>query len=211
MFSSNPITAPSGWGSPHCQNFTIALTHTRFDGIPLDEWSAWQRDINLHITEHSQETNIHASSGIRTCNPGKQSDTDACLWLMVTGIRETRPYWIQIRSASHLTATVRDKSKVKFSRYRPGVAQRVGRSIALLFHDRGTRRGWVVNSMPRPHFTPPGKDPVPILQESGRTPGPVRMGGKSHPHRDSILDCPARSQSLYRLSYAAHRDKSAWT
>ena len=31
--------------------------------------------------------------------------------------------------------------KVKFSRYRPGVAQRVGRGIALLFHDRGTRRG----------------------------------------------------------------------
>jgi len=30
---------------------------------------------------------------------------------------------------------------VKFSRYRPGVAQRVGRGIALLFHDRGTRRG----------------------------------------------------------------------
>ena len=32
------------------------------------------------------------------------------------------------------------KVKVKCSRYRPGVAQRVGRSIALLFHDRGTRR-----------------------------------------------------------------------
>ena len=31
--------------------------------------------------------------------------------------------------------------KVKCSRYRPGVAQRVGRDIALLFHDRGTRRG----------------------------------------------------------------------
>ena len=30
--------------------------------------------------------------------------------------------------------------KVKFSRYRPGVAQRVGRGIALIFHDRGTRR-----------------------------------------------------------------------
>jgi len=28
-----------------------------------------------------------------------------------------------------------------FSRYRPSVAQRVGRGIALLFHDRGTRRG----------------------------------------------------------------------
>ena len=31
--------------------------------------------------------------------------------------------------------------KVKCSRYRPGVAQRVGRGIAILFHDRGTRRG----------------------------------------------------------------------
>ena len=47
--------------------------------------------------------------------------------------------------------------KLKFSRYRPGVAQRVGRGKALLFHDRGTRRGWVVSSTPRPHFTP-GKD-----------------------------------------------------
>ena len=32
------------------------------------------------------------------------------------------------------------KVKVKCSRYRPGVAQRVGRGIALLFHDCGTRR-----------------------------------------------------------------------
>jgi len=31
--------------------------------------------------------------------------------------------------------------KVKCSRYRPGVAQRVGRGIALLFHNRSTRRG----------------------------------------------------------------------
>jgi len=95
------------------------------------------------------------------------------------------------------------KVKVKWSRYRPGVAQRVGRGIALLFHDRGTRRGWVVSSTPRAHFTP-GKDPVPILQEAGWTPGPVWTGGKSRPHRDSIPDRPARSQSLYRLSYPAH-------
>jgi len=33
------------------------------------------------------------------------------------------------------------KVKVKLSRYRSGVVQRVGRVIALLFHDRGTRRG----------------------------------------------------------------------
>ena len=44
--------------------------------------------------------------------------------------------------------------KVKWSRYRPGVAQTVGRGIALLFHDRGTRRGWRVGSSPRPHITP---------------------------------------------------------
>jgi len=43
---------------------------------------------------------------------------------------------------------------VKGPRYRPGVAQRVGSGIALLFHDRGTRRGWVVSSTPRPHFSP---------------------------------------------------------
>ena len=93
--------------------------------------------------------------------------------------------------------------KVKFSRYRPGVVQRVGIGIALLFHDRGTRRGWVVSSTPRPHFST-GKDTVPILQEAGWAAGPVWTGGKSRPRLDSIPDRPARSQSLYRLSYPAH-------
>jgi len=95
------------------------------------------------------------------------------------------------------------KVKVKWSRYRPGVAQRVGRGIAILFHDRGTRRWWVVSSTPRPHFTP-GKDPVTILHEDGWAPGSVWTGGKSRPHRDSIPDRPALSQSLYRLSYPPH-------
>jgi len=94
------------------------------------------------------------------------------------------------------------KVKVMWSRYNPGVAQRVDRGIALLFPDRGTRRGWVVNSTPRLHFIP-GKDPVLIVQEAGWDPGSVWTGGKSHPHRDSIPDLPARSQSLYRLSYWA--------
>ena len=61
----------------------------------------------------------------------------------------------------------------------------------------------MVSSTPWPHFTP-GKDPVPILQETGWAPGPVWTGGKSRPHRDSIPDRAARSQSLYRLSYPAH-------
>ena len=91
------------------------------------------------------------------------------------------------------------KVKVKWSRYRTGVAQRVCRGIALLFHDRGTRTGWVVSITPRPHFTA-GKDPVPILQEAEWAPGPVWTSGKSRPHRDSILDPPGPSHSLYRLS-----------
>jgi len=102
----------------------------------------------------------------------------------------------------------RIKVKVKWSCYRPGVAQRVGRGIALLFQYRGTRRGWVVSSTPRPHFTP-GKDPVPIAQEAGWAPGPVWTGGKSRPHRDSIPDRPARSQSLYQLSDPAHNINEA--
>ena len=72
------------------------------------------------------------------------------------------------------------KEKVKWSRYRPSVAQKMGRGIALLFHDRGTRRGWWVSITPRPHFTP-GKNPVPIVQEVGWAPGPVWTGGKSRP------------------------------
>jgi len=88
--------------------------------------------------------------------------------------------------ADYFKGTV--KKRVKWSRYRSGVAQRVGRVIDLLFHDRGTKRGWVVSSTPRPHFTP-RKDPVLILQEVGW----VWTGGKSRPHRDSIPDRPARS------------------
>ena len=99
--------------------------------------------------------------------------------------------------------------KVKFSRYKRSVAQRVGRGIALLFHDRGTRRGWVVSSTLRPHFTP-GKDLVPILQEAGWAPWPVLTGRKSRPHRYSIPERPARDQSLYRLSYPAHTWVSIW-
>jgi hypothetical protein len=70
--------------------------------------------------------------------------------------------------------------KLQWSRYRPGVAQRVGRGIALLFNECGTRRRWLVSSTPRPRFTP-GKHPVRILQEAGWAPGPVWKGGKSRP------------------------------
>ena len=66
----------------------------------------------------------------------------------------------------------------------------------------------MVSSTPRPHFTS-GKDSVPISQEVGWAPGPVWTGGKSRPHQDSIPDPPARSQSLYRLSYPAHNNNNS--
>jgi len=61
----------------------------------------------------------------------------------------------------------------------------------------------VVSSTPRPHFTP-GKDPVPILQETGWAPGPVWTGGKSRPTGIRPRTVQPVAQSLYRLSYPAH-------
>ena len=92
--------------------------------------------------------------------------------------------------------------KVKFSRYRPGVAQRVGRGIALLFHDRGTGRGWVVSSTPRPHFTP-GKGPVPILQEAGWALVPVFIGGSRtvQPVVSRYTDWATRPIYVYVYTY----------
>ena len=94
-----------------------------------------------------------------------------------------------------------DCKNAKCSRYMPDVAQRVGTGIALLFHDRDNRRGWVVSSAPRPHLTP-GKDPVPIVQEDGWAPGPAWKGGKSRPHRDSIPDSFGASANVKWLSQA---------
>ena len=93
-------------------------------------------------------------------------------------------------------------------------ANRGSSGIVLLFLDHGTRRGWGFSVTPRPLFTPE-KDPVPIVQEAGWTPGPVWTGAENlaftgirSPHR------PALSQSLYRLRYPAHlteiRTRNIW-
>ena len=44
----------------------------------------------------------------------------------------------------HVDPSNNCKVKVKWSRHRSGVAQTLGRGIALLFYDLGTRKGWVV-------------------------------------------------------------------
>jgi hypothetical protein len=53
------------------------------------------------------------------------------------------------------------------------MAQRGGRSIALLFPDLGARRGWVVSAKPRPLCA--GKDPVPLYRRLG---GPQGRSGR---------------------------------
>ena len=60
--------------------------------------------------------------------------------------------------------------KEKFSRYRFGVSQRVGRGVAIHFHDRGTRRGeWAAA---RPGRTlPPGKTRHAFYRRLGRPQG----------------------------------------
>jgi len=94
------------------------------------------------------------------------------------------------------------KVKVQCSPYRPGVAQRVGRGIALLFHDRGTRRGkW---SAARPGRTlPSGKTRYPFYRRMGGSQG--RSG-----RAENLATTGTRSRniqpvahSLYRLSYPA--------
>jgi hypothetical protein len=63
--------------------------------------------------------------------------------------------------------------------------------------------GW---SAPRPGRFTPGKDPVPIVQEAGWASGLVWTCAKNlAPTGIRSPDRPARSQSLYRLSYPALR------
>ena len=145
------------------------------------------------------ESSWKKDNGPRNSPPRKEPTAHSCNLKYLSLI----PILFQLHKIHTLHRVSSRYKKVKWSHYRPGVAQRVGRGIALLFHGRGTRRGWVVSNTPRPHFTP-GKESVPILQEVGWAPGPVWKGGKSLPHRDSIPYRPARNQSLHRMSYPAH-------
>ena len=83
-------------------------------------------------------------------------------------------------------------------------AHRGSRGITLPFHDHGTRRVWGISVTPRSFFTP-GKVPVLIAQEAGWAPGTVWTGAENLDLTGiRSPDGPARSQSLYWLSYPAH-------
>ena len=68
--------------------------------------------------------------------------------------------------------------------------------------------GW---STQRPGRFTPGKDSVPIVQGAGWAPGPVWTGVENlaPPIGDRFPERPARSESLYRLSYPGPLDNSS--
>jgi hypothetical protein len=81
-----------------------------------------------------------------------------------------------------------------------------GKGNPITGHE-GSRGGGGVLSEPRPGRVTPGKDPVLILQEARCASGSVRTCAKNlTPTEIRSPVCPARSQSLYRLSYPAHND-----
>ena len=80
-------------------------------------------------------------------------------------------------------------------------AQRGSRGIALLFHDLGTRWRWVVSVTPQQPL-PPGKTRQPLYRRLVGTQGRYgQMQKISPPTGIRSPDRPARSESLYRLSY----------
>jgi hypothetical protein len=76
------------------------------------------------------------------------------------------------------------------------------RGIALLILDLGARREWVVSTTPRPLY--PQERPGTHCTGGWVGSRPVWMCAKNlAPTGIRSLDRPARSQSLYRLSYPA--------
>jgi hypothetical protein len=101
-----------------------------------------------------------------------------------------KEFYIVLLSYVHC-ATLGVMLKIKWSRYRPGVARRVGRIIDLLFHDRGTAAleggEW---SAARPGCTlPPGKTPHPFYRRLG---GPQGRTGR----RENLVPTGIRSRTV---------------
>ena len=83
-------------------------------------------------------------------------------------------------------------------------AHRRSKGIALLIHDHDNRMGWGIRVTPRPLFTP-GKTQYPLCRRLFGPQGrPGQMRKCRSPTGIRFPDRPARSQSLYRLSYRTH-------
>jgi len=87
----------------------------------------------------------------------------------------------------------------------PGVAQRVRRGIALLFHDRALEGGeW---SAARPGRTlPPEKTRYPFCRRLGGPQGRSEWAENLVPTGIRSRTVQPVAQSLYRLSYPVHKE-----
>jgi len=109
-----------------------------------------------------------------------------CMMLFIAEVMWLRGQWMSMEHWWQDTGREnRGKSKGKSD---PGVAKRVGRGIALLFHDRGTRRGWVVSSTSRPTL-PPGKNWYSFYRRLG---GPQGRSGRT----ENLVPTGIRSRTV---------------
>ena len=148
--------------------------------------------------------NYHTGSIPDSVHTLQKAHTEVANWLVTVCAETHTVYEITLCGINAGTVKV-NCSLVQALRLCTGrTARRGSRSIALPFHDHGTRRGRGVSVAPRLLFTP-GKNPVPIVQEAGWAPGPVWTGAENlAPTGIQSPDRPARSQSLYRLRYPAN-------
>jgi hypothetical protein len=146
----------------------------------------------------------HQVSACRTTNECMSVE---CWWTEMTAenrsaLKETCPgFNLTTRNPApmYLLLTLGLRSE-KQPRYSSGCGPQGGRGIALLFQDLSARRGWVVSSTPRPHFTP-GKTRYPLYRRLGGPQGRSGWAENLAPTGIRSPDPPVRSQSLYRLSY----------
>ena len=100
------------------------------------------------------------------------------------------------------TSTARFHTKGKFTLEQATKAQR-GRSCIVLLFLQPLGGGWWTT---RPGRLTPGKDPVPIVLETGWAPEPVWTDAENLASTGiRSTDRPARSESLYRLNYSGRQ------
>ena len=170
----------------------------------LSEGGRWQQSLGedvfklcaCHIYCHLPKMTFHFNSWRRWLH--KQLTVTPCF------LYETLQHCYASKRLSsavrHVTLSV-VKVKVKCSRYRPGVALRVGRGIAVLFHDRGTRRGeW---SAARPgRILPPGKTRYPFYRRLG---GPQGRSGRA----ENLVPTGIRSRTVQPV-VSRYTDGATW-
>jgi len=118
-----------------------------------------------------------------------------CEWL------KSRILYIYVYKYIFMYIHIHVKVKVKCSCYRTGVTQRLGRGIALLFHDRSTRRV-VSGQQHAPAVLYPRERPgIQLYRRQSWSKGLSGREKNLVPTGIWSPDRPTRSESLYRLRY----------